>query len=138
MPFTLKWSDRIWTLLQEIIPKSEFNPIRADDLYGHEVMEDIWSAINGADIVVADLTGRNPNVFYELGIAHTVGTPTVLLSQSTKDIPFDLSGKRCILYEDNADGYEILRNQLPAMIEQTRVESLYSKLNDFWDDHAAS
>ena len=81
-------------------------------------MEDIWSGINVAKLVIADITGRNPNVLYELGITHTVGKPFVLLTQSAKDIPFDLNQFRHIIYEDNMEGYETLRSNLPKHIEQ--------------------
>jgi hypothetical protein len=71
--------------------------------------------------VVADITGRNPNVFYELGIAHTYGQRVVLLAQGTEDIPFDLQRFRHILYEDNSDGYKALERGLKgALLEMVR------------------
>jgi len=72
-------------------------------------MEDIWSMILSAEVVVADITGRNANVFYELGIAHTLGKPVILITQTTEDIPFDLNRYRHVIYEDNADGYDKLQ-----------------------------
>ena len=73
---------------------------RADDFFTKEsIMQDIWSAIFHARVIVADCTKRNPNVFYEIGIAHTLGKNTVLISQSLKDIPFDLQHLRYIIYD---------------------------------------
>ncbi len=51
------------------------------------------------DLVIADLSGQNPNVFYEVGIAHTLGKPVLLLSQSIEDVPFDLRHRRVLPYE---------------------------------------
>jgi hypothetical protein len=73
---------------------------RADDFFtAHAVVQDIWKAIVSARSIVADCTDRNPNVFYEIGLAHTIGKPTVLLTQHAEDIPFDLRHLRYIEYQ---------------------------------------
>ncbi|MBN8581855.1 MAG: hypothetical protein J0L96_14395 [Anaerolineae bacterium] len=117
MPFSEPWSDRIWTkLIKPICIDAGMNPIRADDLFGRDIMEDVWQSICSARIVIADITGRNPNVFYELGLAHTLGKEVVLLTQDVKDIPFDLNRYRHIIYQDNMDGYEKLKAELSSTI----------------------
>jgi hypothetical protein len=126
MPFSEPWSDRVWRIVEKIVVGSGFHGIRADELYGDSVVEDIWTSINEATLIIADLTSRNPNVFYELGVAHTVGKPAILLSQSESDIPFDLRHKRCILYQDNADGYEKLQAELPRALK-ARAEDKRSR-----------
>jgi hypothetical protein len=73
---------------------------RADDFFSsRSIMSDIWSAIYNSRIIIADCTGRNTNVFYEIGIAHTLGRPTILISQNIEDVPFDLRHIRCIVYQ---------------------------------------
>jgi hypothetical protein len=62
-------------------------------------MQSVWESISKASIIIADLTNRNPNVFYELGIAHTLGKPVIMITQSMEFVPFDLRHLRCILYE---------------------------------------
>ena len=57
-------------------------------------MADVWGAIKGAKVIVADCTDRDPNVFYEIGIAHVIGKPVILLSQTPEDVPFDVSQTR--------------------------------------------
>jgi hypothetical protein len=88
---------------------------RADDFYnpGH-IMEDILMGIAGADFIVADVTGKNPNVFYELGIAHTCkdATSVVIITQSLEDVPFDLRHMRCIVYRDDPGGLRGLRSDV--------------------------
>lgn len=119
MPFTLEWSDRIWQKIIKPTIKEEIGieVKRADDLFGQDIMEDIWLEILTSQIVIADITDRNPNVFYELGIAHTLGKNVILLTQKVEDIPFDLNRFRHIIYKDNFDGYEILKNQLIGTIK---------------------
>ena len=74
-------------------------PVRGDDLFTPtDILEDIWQSINAADFVIADITGRNPNVLYELGIAHTLAKPVLILSKEAADIPIDLATRRVILY----------------------------------------
>lgn len=63
-----------------------------------EIMEDIWESICTCRLVVADVTGRNPNVFYELGICHTLGKEVVVLTQRPDDVPFDIRHRRFIAY----------------------------------------
>jgi len=129
MPFTSEWSDRIYyKVLVPILKGCGLIPARADDLFGHNVMEDIWSAINAAYIVIADVTGRNPNVFYELGIAHTLGKNVILLTQADDDVPFDIKQLRYIKYADNKDGYEVLENILPKYVEKYYSKWFYLRI----------
>jgi len=72
---------------------------RADDLFSaHSVMTDVWSGIFNARLIIADCTGRNPNVFYEIGLCHVLGRPVVLITQSPDDVPFDVKHIRFIHY----------------------------------------
>ena len=94
---------------------------RADDFFGaHSIMKDIWNAIIGSKICIADCTDRNPNVFYEIGIAHTVGRPVVLIAQKAEDVPFDLRHVRYILYELTPRGMK----KFEETLRSTLVEEL--------------
>ena len=64
-----------------------------------EIVEDIWELICTARVVVADVTGRNPNVFYELGVCHTLGKEVVVMTQAADDVPFDIRHRRFIQCE---------------------------------------
>jgi len=82
-----------------------FRTLRAKDIWEHSsVIQDVFSLIFKAHIVVCDFTGKNPNVFYETGIAHTLGKHVVPITQSAADIPFDLRHHRYLSYLDNAEG----------------------------------
>ncbi len=88
-------------------PSVLFSCNRADDFYGAgHIMEDILSGIMSSDFIVADLTGKNPNVFYELGIVHSckVASKVVIISQCPDDVPFDLRHMRYIEYKSDPAG----------------------------------
>jgi hypothetical protein len=90
---------------------------RADDIYDISgVMQSVWEGINRARVVIADLTGRNPNVFYELGIAHTLGKPVIMLTQSMDSVPFDLRHLRCIVYDYKPKTIERLEKALERTV----------------------
>jgi len=120
MPFTEKWSDYLWKeeIKQIIETIDELSLIckRADDLFGHDVMLDIYESISTARIIIADITNRNVNVFYELGMAHALGKDVIILSQGTEHIPFDLNRFRNCIYSNDGPGYKKLREYLPKAI----------------------
>lgn len=116
MPFGAIWSDRIYKTIEEIVSGTGFKCIRADMSYGRVVLSDVWEQINRSAFLIADLTGANPNVYYELGIAHCLGKEIIPLLQRGEDIPFDQRPFRILFYEDNRDGYHILERELPRWI----------------------
>lgn len=89
---------------------------RADDFFTtSSIMGDVWSAIYHAKACIVDCTGRNPNVFYELGIAHTLGRITIPIAQSIDDIPSDLRHLRFIVYQYTPPGMQ----QFEAALRKT-------------------
>lgn len=100
MPFG-PWFDRYY---QEIytpaIKEAGFEPVRADELFTTgSVVEQIWEQIEKAKLLLADLSGRNANVFYELGLAHAARKPVVFTASNVEDVPFDLRHLRVIIYD---------------------------------------
>ena len=82
---------------------------RADDIWKEDaIIQDIVSLICRSRIIICDCSGRNPNVFYEAGIAHTLGKDVILITQSGDDIPFNLRHLRYIDYLNNREGIEDL------------------------------
>jgi hypothetical protein len=95
---------------------------RADDFFrGGHILTDILRGIAEAEIVIADLTDKNPNVFYELGIAHMSKDPSkvILLTQDMEFVPFDLRGFRCIVYTQSISGAQKLRSDLLKALAET-------------------
>ena len=113
-PFTTIYADHVKPVAEALRLKIE----RADELFGDQpIVEDIWEAINSSQIILADVTGRNPNVMYEIGIAHTVGRPVVIMTQSMDDVPFDLKHYRCIVYDYTPRGCLALEERLKATLQ---------------------
>jgi hypothetical protein len=128
MPFREPWSDEVWTLLDKIIGNCGFRCQRADERDGRIIMDDIWESVCRARIIVADLTAKNPNVTYEVGLADVLGKDVILLSQNPEDVPFDFLGVRLITYENSFGGV----NKLSADLEK-RLRSIRKS-----DERAAS
>jgi Pentapeptide repeats (8 copies) len=116
MPFAEPWSNRTFTILKETLAPLGYRCVRADDVYGRVVLTDIWDLMNRAAFVIADLTAGNPNVYYELGMAHTLGKDVIPLLQSGERIPFDQRPFRILFYEDNRDGEAVLARRLPEWV----------------------
>ena len=90
---------------------------RAADLStANDIMRDIIRGIEDADVVIADLTDRNPNVFYEIGLAHARERPVVMLTQDLEDIPFDLRQYRTIKYDTRFDKVGELEGKLVDVV----------------------
>lgn len=100
-PFREPFGGYYSKVLVPAIEKAGLRPVRADDdiFATGKVVDQIWRGINDAKVLVAELTSRNPNVFYELGLAHALGKPVVLVSSTQEDVPFDLRHIRVIYYE---------------------------------------
>lgn len=87
----------------------------ADDIWESSVLiQDVISLIATSCMVIVDFTGKNPNVFYETGVAHALGKEVIPITQSLDDVPFDLKHHRVLRYDNNADG----RDQLQAKLEE--------------------
>jgi hypothetical protein len=82
------------------------------------IMEEIWILLNQSHFLIADVTGKNPNVFYELGIAHTIGKYAIIISQSKEDVPFDVGHLIYIYYVCNKAGIEKLLEEVDKRIEK--------------------
>jgi hypothetical protein len=90
---------------------------RVDDFWDDSILvQDIFALIFQSMIVVCDFSGRNPNVFYEAGIAHTLGKHVIPITQSADDIPFDLRHHRYFRYLNNSEGRGALRRALAQRI----------------------
>jgi hypothetical protein len=76
------------------------------------IIEDIARSIDTAKIIIAEITEPNQNVFYELGYAHALNKPTILLAEKGRRLPFDIAGHRCLFYENSIGGKQKIENGL--------------------------
>ena len=86
---------------------------KADDIWDNSTfIQDIFDLIFVCEVVIADFTGKNPNVFYEVGIAHTLGKTVIPVTQSIDDVPSDLRHHRVLKYLPNGQGYHDMKADL--------------------------
>lgn len=127
--FVLMPFDERLTIVYETIVKALKGLMvctRADDLpIGKPILERILTGIRSAELIIADLTGRNANVFYELGLAHTQTKNVLLLTQDISDVPFDLRGLFCHTYSSHsAQGLKRLANVVRSAAAEVRAKSV--------------
>ncbi len=103
------------------IEAAGFEAKRADDLYRPgNIVNDIWTYTKEATVLLADLTNKNPNVFYELGLAHAITKPAVLITASMDDVPFDLRSLRVIDYDKNSPNWgDLLQDRITKALLET-------------------
>jgi len=122
MPFGAAF-DPVWNALKASAAEGGWTCQRADDIWQDSVViNDVVGLIACSKVVICDLTGRNANVFYETGIAHTLGREVILITQSEHDVPFDLTHHRYVKYLANSEGLAKLTATLVP-----RVHTLMSR-----------
>ncbi len=99
MPFEEEFDSIYVDFLKPTLEEVGFEIIRADDIQDQQnILKSVVDGINRSDLIVADLTTNNPNVFYELGLAHALQKPVILVTQSIDEVPFDLKSYRLLEY----------------------------------------
>lgn len=119
MPFAPELDDIYHLGIREVVNSSGASCERADELsYVGGIMEKIYDSIRKADVIIAEVTQPNPNVYYEVGFAHALQKQVVLITREIKSSPFDLGGYNHIVYKNITD----LRDRLGATLRQLRRE----------------
>jgi len=134
MPFDAEDSDGLWETIQATCTIHQLKARRADSsVLPRLILADILEEIERAEIIIVDLTGLNPNVFYELGMAHARCDSVILLAQKGQTLPFDVAPIRCVFFNlDSPEGTRKLSHDLgqvfgclrridpPAVIDSAR------------------
>lgn len=119
MPFKAEYDVVYRDHVRKVANKLGLSIERADEgLDSGEIMRGIWSYIFHAKVVLAECTERNANVFYELGIVHTLGKPAVMIRMKGKKAPFDIAGLRWIEYEYTPPGMTRFEEQLEDFVKR--------------------
>lgn len=104
MPFDPSF-DSVYATIETACRAASLECSRADKVWEDAtIIQDIFSLIYRSRIVVADLSGSNPNVLYEVGIAHTLGRPVVPIAMEPVSRPFDIGHHRVLGYKTTEDG----------------------------------
>jgi len=116
----------VYDAIKEGVEAAGMRCLRADDIWERDhIMDDVLSLIWRARVVVSDLSGKNPNVFYETGIAHTLGRDVILVTQALADVPFDLRPIRTLQYLNNGEGRQALANGVTKRLQTLTGEPAY-------------
>lgn len=119
MPFKDEFTSIYKSIINPIVTSLNLKCLRADEIFtSTKIVEDIFKNIKKSNLLIADLTGKNPNVFYELGISHSLNKEVILLTQEISDVPFDISHYRIIIYQDTISGAEKLKHDLTNYIQE--------------------
>jgi hypothetical protein len=125
MPFKAKLETVYTEHIKGAVERLGLSIRRADELYSPEpFMVKVWQGICAAQLVLADCTEKNANVFYEIGIAHTVGKKVVLITRSEKDIPSDIKHFDYMAYAYTSEGVEALVKKLEEFLKRHFAETL--------------
>ena len=117
MPFSSEF-DQVYDAIQSICKSQRLKALRVDEIYRPtRINDDIFSVIAQSRLVISDLTGRNPNVLYETGLAHALNRDVIMLVQNEQDVPFDLGNIRYVKYLPNNEGIENLKTELSRFIQ---------------------
>jgi hypothetical protein len=120
MPFHALYEAEYEQVIKPAIEESGLSCIRGDEIFQRQaVIQDIWRAVRTSRVVVAELSGRNPNVMYEIGLAHALSKPIIMITRNEDDVPFDLRSLRYIFYDLNDPLWgQNLRKKLTQIIRQ--------------------
>lgn len=126
MPFQDRFNDIYTYGIKATCEKLNIKCERADEvIYTRDILRKIYECIRRADLIIADLTTRNPNVFYEVGYAHALRKTVILLASSARNIPFDLRGDPVVVY-GKVKGSEI--KTLSSRLEEILNEIVKAQL----------
>jgi hypothetical protein len=102
MPFSSLYQIEYENIIKPSLEELNVKCVRGDEIYSKQrIMDDIWQSIKSCRFVIAELTGKNPNVLYEVGLAHAIGKPVIILTRNADDVPFDLKDLRYLYYDTN-------------------------------------
>jgi hypothetical protein len=122
MPFDEKYSS-VYDNIRHATEEMGLKAKRADNIFNVKpIIHDVWEHINKAKFLIANLSGKNPNVFYEVGLSHALNKKVILITYSMKDVPFDLRHLRCIVYKDMMDGAGEFKDSLIQTIKELMNE----------------
>lgn len=119
MPFNSEFNKIFSEVIRPVCEELGYEVNKADSIDSHRnILEDIVKGISDADLLIADLTTSNPNVFYEVGIAHGLGIPTYLITQDLEEVPFDLRAYEIMEYSTEFTEIDKLEEELREVGEK--------------------
>lgn len=125
MQFSEEFNSLYNNVIKPICKEFDLEAVRADDEHTNGlIIHDILRSIQESYVILADITPDNPNVFYEVGYAHALNKPVILLRDNKKDkLPFDLSGFRTLFYKNSICGKNEIEEQLRKHLKNIHTQT---------------
>ena len=117
MPYSQDWSSAVEKIILEACTSAGLDFEIAKNMPGRFIPNDIWRGITRAGVLVADLSGANANVAYEVGLADVLGKQIILIGQDS-EVPFDFQAQRLIRYQNSLPGSLTLREELESRLRR--------------------
>ncbi len=119
MQFTDEYNDLYKEVIRPVTENCGYDCERADEAHTtNPILQDIIQSIKESSVIIADITPNNPNVFYEVGYAHAINKPTILLSDRKQErLPFDISGFRALFYDNTIVGKSAMEKSLKKYLD---------------------
>lgn len=118
MPFSEPYNSIYENIIKPTVEKEGFQCLKSNDIFSTtSVIEDIWTNMNKATLIIAEITENNPNVMYELGICHTIGKDVMMITQKPGEIPFNFRHLRTYTYVNEIAKSEELKKNISSMIQ---------------------
>jgi len=122
MQFSSPYNEVYSSAIKGVCTEMRISPVRADEIYGPGIIiQDVIDRIARSQLVIADITPPNQNVYFEVGYALALGKPIILLARTPAAgdrLPFDLSGFRVLFYEDSIGGKPMLEAGLRRHLQE--------------------
>jgi len=123
MQFSSPYNELYEDVIKKICNTFDLNVVRADETYGPGlILADIVKQINESRLIIAEISQSNPNVFYEVGYAHALNKPTILIAEKATKLPFDVSPFRTLFYENTIPGKQKIEDGLKKHIQAALSE----------------
>jgi hypothetical protein len=118
MQFPDEYNDLYKEVIRPVTEDYGYECERADEAHTtNPILQDIIQSIKESSVIIADITPNNPNVFYEVGYAHAISKPTILLCDRKRDkLPFDISGFRTLFYDNTIAGKSAVERVLKNIL----------------------
>jgi hypothetical protein len=126
MPFSEPLNLNYHEIFKPALEDAGYSVTRADDLsMPRPIMDDIRKSIRETELILCEMSGKNANVFYELGLAHAIGKPAILVYQDKDDIPFDLRHIRTIRYDPKEDAWkDTLQERIKKAVREVEISNV--------------
>ncbi|MBF0430430.1 MAG: hypothetical protein HQK83_04075 [Fibrobacteria bacterium] len=127
----IEGSETLWdNQLKTTLNNAGFDAIKGDDIFSRGSLDTVWENVLNSRIVICDLTGKTPNILYQLGLAHALNKDVIVICQSIKDIPADLQDEEPLIYTNSPAGHAMLEQELNKRIQEMLSQSLYDNFSN--------